>query len=246
MVPDAATCRTGNRLIDSLPKDVSRRLSFLEKSENARPGEIIYAVTTPTCHVYFPISVVYSHVVTLDNGQRIEAATVGNEGMLGLHVALGVGVSPGLAVCQVPGAALRAPVEAFLEAARPGGHLDQVLRRYAAYRLQCMHQTVACTTTHSVEERMCRSLLMVHDRVGRDEFPLTHESLAQAMGVRRQTVTLVARTLRAAGFIGYRRGVVRILNRRGLERISCECYAVNRAVYESLVGGLKGTVPVNA
>jgi CRP-like cAMP-binding protein len=207
----------------------------LERAENAQAGEIIYRMNDPTSYVYFPINVVYSHVVALDDGRRIEAATIGNEGMLGLHVAFGVDFSPGVAVCQVPGTALRAPVHDFLAAARPGGYLDHVLRRYAAYRLQCMHQSVACNTTHSVEERMSRWLLMVHDRVGRDEFPLTHESLAQAMGVRRQTVTLVARTLRAAGFIGYRRGVVRILNRRGLERVSCECYEAGRDTYESLV-----------
>ena len=234
MSPGVLIHRTGNRLLDSLPKDVAKQLSFLEKSENVRQGEDVFREGIPTSYVHFPISAVYSYVVPLD-GKRIAPVTIGNEGMLGLHLVLGLDFSPMMAVCQIPGEALRIPSNAFLEIMRPGGCLDHVLRRYVAYYFRCAHQTAACNTTHSVEERICRWLLMIHDRRGTGEFSLTQESLAEALGIRRPTVTLVARTLRDAGFISYQRGIVRVLNRRGLERISCECYQSNRAAYNSIV-----------
>lgn len=235
MSPDTLVRRTGNRLIDSLPKDVAKRLSFLENSEDVRQGDVVYRQDVPTSHVYFPVSAVYSHVVPLKDGKRIQAVTIGNEGMLGLHFVLGLDFSPTMTVCQVPGEALRLPAHAFLDLVRPGNYLDHLLRRYAAFYFRCAHQTAACNTTHSVEERICRWLLMIHDRTGTDEFSLTHESIAEALGIRRPTVTLVARTLRVAGFIQYQRGVVRVLDRRGLERISCECYQASRTAYESIV-----------
>jgi CRP-like cAMP-binding protein len=235
MSPDRLTRGSGNRLIDSLPKDVAKRLSFLEDFENLGTGEVIYRQDAPTSYVYFPITAVYSRIVWMGNGQRIAAATIGNEGMLGVHVLLGLDFSPTMAVSLIPGAALRSPVPALMEAVRGSDCLDRLLKRYAVYSLRHAHQCVACHSTHSVEEQICRLLLMTHDRVGKDEFSLTHESLAEILGIRRQTVTLVARTLRAAGFIAYRRGVMRVIDRRGLERNSCECYEVSRVAYRSIV-----------
>src|SRR5207245_10097622 len=110
--------------------------------------------------------------------------------------------------------------------------LDRRLRRYAAYSLRNAKQSVACNAVHSMEERMCRWLLMTQDRVGKDEFWLTHELLAAMLGVRRQSVSIAAGTLQKARFIGYRHGIIRVVDREGLEAASCECYGVTETVYD--------------
>jgi CRP-like cAMP-binding protein len=176
-----------------------------------------------------------SVVGVTEEGKVVEAATVGNEGMIGLSVILGLDFSPITAIAQVTGKALRIPAPAFLRALKPGGPLDRLLRRFIAFSLRYAYQTVVCNAQHSIEERMCRWLLMTQDRVGKEEFRLTQEFLAQMLAARRQTVTVFAGTLQAAGFITYRRGIMRILNREGLEAASCECYEVTRSFYERIM-----------
>src|SRR5207302_6811307 len=177
---------------------------------------------------YFPTSGMVSLTVLMEDGKEIEAGTIGNEGMIGLSVALGLDFSPNKAISQIPGEGVRIPVATFMEAMQPGGTLDRLVRRYTAYCLRYANQTVACNLLHSVEERICRWLLMCHDRAGKDEFALTHEFLAEMLGVRRQTVTVIAGKLQMASVIAYRRGVVRVLQRRSLEAASCECYEVTK------------------
>ncbi len=134
----------------------------------------------------------------------------------------------------------RVPAASLGEAARPGTVLDRLLRRYTLYRLRCANQTGACNSMHAAEERMCRWLLMAHDRAGRDEFLITHEFLSELLGIRRQTISIVAGTLQRAGLICYRRGLLRVLDREGLEAASCECYGVMRQLYDPIVGNRKG------
>jgi CRP-like cAMP-binding protein len=122
-----------------------------------------------------------------------------------------------------------------LKALKPGGTLDRLVRRFTAYSLRYANQTVACNLLHSVEQRMCRWLLMCRDRVEKEEFVLTHEFLAEMLGVRRQTVTVAAGTLQTAGVITYHRGLIRILNRQKLETASCECYGVTKAFYDRIM-----------
>jgi len=173
-------------------------------------------------HVYFPTSGVCSIVSIADNGKLVEMATIGNEGMIGLPVFLGLDFSPIRALSQVSGKALRMPATSFLRALEPGTPLDRLMRRYMAFSMRYAYQTVACNALHSLEERMCRWLLMTHDRVEEEEFKLTQEFLAEMLGVRRQSVTVVAGILQTAGFLTYRRGIVRIINRESLEAASCE------------------------
>jgi CRP-like cAMP-binding protein len=198
-------------------------------------GEILYRELGPVCHVYFPASGCCCHVVSLDNGWQIEALTVGKEGMLGIHCALGLDFSPLMAVCVVPCEAIRVPVQSFLESMRAGGALERLVKKYAAYCTILASQANACNATHSIEQRVCRRLLMAHDRVGKDEFSFTQELLAQLLGVRRQSVTLVARTLQDAGFIAYRRGTIKVLDRWGLESACCMCYKTATAAYDNIV-----------
>jgi CRP-like cAMP-binding protein len=161
--------------------------------------------------------------------------TIGNEGMIGLSVALGLNSSPIRAIAQVPGESLEIPAPVFLKALKASGTLNRLVRRYTAYSLWSARQTVACNLLHSAEERMCRWLLMSHDRVEKDEFSLTHESLAEMLGVRRQTVTVIAGTLQKAGLLTYRRGLIRVVHREGLEAASCECYRVSSTFYDSIM-----------
>jgi len=122
-----------------------------------------------------------------------------------------------------------------LKALKRGGTLDKLMRRYTAYSLRYANQTIACNLLHSVRQRMCRWLLMCRDRVETEEFTLTHEFLAEMLGVRRQTVTVIAGTLQTASLITYHRGVIRILNRPRLEAASCECYGVIKAFYDRIM-----------
>jgi CRP-like cAMP-binding protein len=176
-----------------------------------------------------------SLTVIMENGKEVEAGTVGNEGMIGLPIAHGLDFSPTKAIAQVSGESLRIPVSAFLHAMKPGGTLERLVQRYAAFSLRYGSQMVACNLLHSVEKRMCRWLLMCLDRVEKDAITLTHEFLAEMLGVRRQTVTVIAGKLQTAGVITYRRGVILILNRKKLEAASCECYRAIKASYDRIM-----------
>ena len=138
------------------------------------------------------------------------------------------------AVALVPGEALRVPTTTFLEVMNEVKSW-KLIRRYAAFCLRYESQIVACNALHSIEQRACRPMLMAHDRVGKAEFSLTQELLSEMLGVRRQSVVAIAGTLQAAEIITYRRGVIKILNRRRLEAASCECYKIVKTAYESIV-----------
>ena len=162
--------------------------------------------------------------------------TIGNEGMVGTPVFLGSESSPTRAISQVPGEAMRMETEAFQEEMKLGGSLYGLVQRYTQTMINQISQSTVCNHRHSVEKRMCRWLLMSHDRVGTDEFPLTHEFLAQMLGVRRPTVTAAAGILQKAGLISYHRGRVTVLDRNGLEAASCECYEVVAKELDRLLG----------
>lgn len=235
MSHDVRHQRTGNRLLDRLPEDESMQLTSCGQRVELLQADVLYRRNGPISHVYFPTSGCCCHVVPLDEGRQIEATTIGKEGMLGIHLALGLDFSPLKAVSVVPGEAMRVPVQYFLETMRAGRALDRLIRKYASYCLLLASQTIGCNTIHTVQQRVCRRLLMAHDRVRKDEFSLTQELLGQMLGVRRQSVTLVARELQTADLIEYRRGVIKILDRPGLEAASCECYKITKTAYDSIV-----------
>jgi CRP-like cAMP-binding protein len=166
--------------------------------------------------------------------------------MIGLPVFFGTGTMPVDAVVQIPGEISVMEAGAFrrLTESESGSALRTLVHRYSQALLGQIAQAGACSRLHSVDQRCARWLLMSHDRVGDDEFPITHESLADMLGVRRATVTTAASVLQRSGFIGYRRGRLRIVDRRGLESASCECYGTIRSEYERLIGA--GASPGNA
>ena len=153
----------------------------------------------PMQYVFFPRGAVVSIVVSMEDGQMVEGATLGHEGILGLVSFLGDGVATDDAFCQVPGEAARMDVAAFRAALERGGRLRQVLQRYTLALMGQMTRTAGCNRVHPVEERLARWLLMTHDRVGIDEFPLTHDFIAAMLGVRRPSGTVAAGMLHKAG-----------------------------------------------
>jgi CRP-like cAMP-binding protein len=226
---------TGNRLLDCVPAEELDALRHSWTMVSLIQAQELCRQDRPLSHVYFPISGVYATVVGLEDGRVVEASTVGNEGIIGISAVMGLHVSPKTATTPVPGDCLRLPVTDLLAALKQDSVLDRVLRRYAAYALRNAYQTVACNAVHSVQQRMCRWLLASQDRVGEGQLKITHESLAQLLGVARQTLTITVGALQEERYITSRRGTVRILNRRGLERRCCECYSVAWSLYEQIV-----------
>jgi CRP-like cAMP-binding protein len=202
--------------------------SFLEiKTVLFEPGQVIE-------HVYFPLNGVISLVTPLEDGAIVEVATVGNEGVVGVPLVLGGSLAV-RAISQVAGWVLKMESAAFDESIQAEPTVRNILNDYLQAFFGQVAQAAACNRLHSNEERLSRWLLMSHDRVGVDEFLITHEFLGQMLGSRRATVSLSAGILQAAGFIKYRRGVVTIVDRAGLESVSCECYAVIKTELDSVI-----------
>jgi CRP-like cAMP-binding protein len=193
------------------------------------PGELIR-------HVYFPTTAVVSMIADLPDAPGIEVAVMGPEGMVGVSVVWGVRMKPVRFIVQAAGNALRLEASRFhAEAERPGP-LREMLGRYSAALLTQIAQTAACNGLHTIRQRCVRWLLMMHDCVRTEEFPLTQEFFAEMLGVRRASIVEVARQLQRSGMIHYHRGVITIRNRDRLENASCPCYHIVRREYERLLG----------
>jgi CRP-like cAMP-binding protein len=219
-----------NRLLAALGAEERERLLRSAKSESLEAHQVLYAPGREITHVYFPVAGVVSLVVKMTDADAVEATTIGNEGVVGIPVILGVSSTTMEGLCQIPGRALKIPAGVVLEEIRRTAGLNRLLLRYAEAMMVQLAQHAACNRSHSMEQRCARWLLMAHDRVEGDEFPLTQQFLAQMLGVRRATVTVIAGALQKAGLIDYRRGRIRIVDRRGLEGAACECYDVVRRV----------------
>jgi len=224
-----------NQILAALPKDEYKRLRPALEPVGLELKQILFDYDEPIEHVYFPEDCVGSVLSVMSDGTAVEAATVGLEGMIGLPVFLGAVQTQAQAVCQIPGAALRMEVPAFREAIRQGGQLPVILGRYTQALFTLLAQSSACNRLHSVRERCARWLLMTHDRIGRDKFPLTHQFLSQMLGVRRATVTEAAGSLQAAELIDYSYGQITMMDRKGLEAAVCECYSIIRREFERLL-----------
>ena len=224
-----------NRLLTALPGNELERLRPHLESVELLQREHLYAAGASIRFVYFPETAVISLVAPMDGEGRIEIGTAGCEGMAGLPVFLTSDSSSLEAVVQIPGVAARIDAVAFARLATAPSALHRILLRCTQALLIQVSQAAACNAAHHVEERCARWLLMTHDRVASDEFPLTHEFLAFMLGVRRPGVTIAMRALRDTGFVNYRRGSVQIVDRAGLEGVSCECYRVVRRQLERLL-----------
>jgi len=224
-----------NQLLSALSKEEYERLLPNLESVSLPLKQIIYAPNKPIEYVYFPTDGIISLVNVTQNGGIVEAATVGNEGMVGIPVLLGGDEMVGQAIVQVVGDAMRMKVDVFKRSVLNGSQLHNLLLRYTLALMNLISQSVACNSLHSVEQRCCRWLLMCQDRVKSDSFELTQEFLAQMLGVQRPTVSGVATTLQQAGLIRYSRGKMTICDRSGLEAVSCECYGIVKQEFEHLL-----------
>jgi CRP-like cAMP-binding protein len=225
-----------NRLLAALPRAEYARLRPHLKKVSLPLKDILYEANGPIPHVFFPLNGVVSLVIIMDGGVSLEVGTIGNEGIVGTPIFLGSASSPTRAISQVPGEALRMETKVFQDEIRRRGSLYGLVQRYTQAMINQISQSTVCNHRHSVEKRMCRWLLMSHDRVGIDEFQLTQEFLAQMLGVRRPTVSAVAGILQKAGLITYHRGRMTVLDRKGLEAASCECYEVVAKELDRLLG----------
>ncbi|TMK58120.1 MAG: Crp/Fnr family transcriptional regulator [Actinobacteria bacterium] len=235
-VPNDQTKRS-NRLLDALPEDEYQRLAGKIERRTMSLKHVLHGAGARITEVHFPVDAVVSVLTQMDDGPSVEIATVGNEGLVGLTVSLGGDtMNPReRAVVQVGGDVFSMEAGAFREEMARGGALTSLIQRYTQAFLSQVTQQVACNGLHSVEQRCARWLLLTHDRVGVDEFPMTHEFLAQMLGVRRASVTVTVGVFQRAGFIELRRGRLTITDREGLEETACECYSATREVWNRLL-----------
>ena len=225
-----------NRLLRALPAEdhawIEPHLEHVAlkfKQTLADPNE-------PFRHVYFIETGVVS-VINHIAGGMIEVGTIGNEGLAGLSVFLDADAIPSQSLVQVAGEAKRVRADIFAAGADERAGLRRVLHRYTQAFLTQVAQTAACNRAHELQERCARWMLMTHDRAGGDDsFPMTHEFLSFMLGVRRAGVTVAAGMLQKAGLISYSRGTVTVLDRKGLEAASCDCYGIVRAHFDRLLG----------
>lgn len=221
-------------LIAADPQDRATLRPFLEPV-TLLPGEILLDVGQSIDYVYFPQSGVISLLTMVQPDQFVETCTIGREGSVGLVTGLGSGISLSRVVVQIAGRALRVRASLLNEILPRTPSLSDIKTRYDEALISQILQTLACNTLHSVEQRLCRWLLICRDRTASNIVPLTQEALAEMLGVQRTTVTAAARSLQARGFIRYRRGVIECTDVPGLQQTSCECYALKRDTFARLL-----------
>jgi CRP-like cAMP-binding protein len=218
-----------NRLLATLPNNEYKRLLPQLKTVSLVLGEALYEPGDVIKYVYFPNDSIISLISELSETSLLEVGMVGNEGMAGLSVFMGVKSSSTLALVQGAGTAMRMSSAAVRTEANRLGSLHHLLHRYSHSLLAQVSQSSACNRFHMVDARLARWLLMTNDRLAAKEFPLTQEFLSTMLGVRREGVSKAAGALQAGKLIRYSRGVITIIDRRGLEAKSCQCYAIIKA-----------------
>lgn len=225
-----------NRILAALPDETLDRMRPFLRLIHLETRQILYDVDAPIEWVYFPETAVASVVAPMSDGSAVETATIGHEGFVGLTVFLGAAQMTAQCFSQVPGTAYEMKADDFRRLLSDRDEvLQRVLHRYTQALLTQIAQASGCNRRHNVRQRCARWLLLTHDRVDSDVFPLTHRFLSQMLGVQRTTVTAAAKALEDVGCIAYKHGTVTVRDRAGLEAEACECYAVIRAEFDRLL-----------
>ncbi|HEY3138938.1 MAG TPA: Crp/Fnr family transcriptional regulator [Blastocatellia bacterium] len=227
---------TANKLLAALSPTEFERLRTSVETVRLHLGQIIYNQGEPIREAYFPESGTISLLSVTEDGLSIEVAIVGNEGMVGLPVPLGITTALFQTVVQVQGSAAKITARVLTEEFRRTGVLHDMLLRHSYALLAQVSQTAKCNAFHTVERRLCRWLLMTADRVEADSFKLTQQFLSSMLGAARQRVNIVIRSLREAGLIDYVRGEMTIVDRKRVESASCECYQAVKDAYDEAFG----------
>ena len=224
-----------NRLIAGLPEDARQRLLPQLEGVETSQGQVLHQSGSQMGHAYFPTTAVVSLMYETKDGAPMELAVAGNEGMVGIELILGGGSTPILAVVRNAGQVLRLPAQTIREEFARAGSAMHLLLRYTVALITQVAQTAVCSRHHSLDQRLCRWLLMSLDRVQGDELAVTQTRIANMLGVRRESVTIGAQRLQELGLIQHARGRIRVLDREGLETQACECYAVVKREYDRLL-----------
>ena len=225
-----------NRLLAALPGGEYERLLPQLAQVSFSLGEVVYEFGGQLDYVYFPTTSIVSLLYTMENGSSAEMGLTGNDGVVGIALFMGGGTMPNRAVVQNAGDAIRMKAKVLQDEFARGGRFQHLLLRYTQALITQISQTAVCNRLHSVEQQLCRWLLLSHDRVKADELIMTQELIADMLGVRREGVTVAAGHLQDAGAISYVRGHIKILDRQKLEETVCECYQVVKDEFHRLLG----------
>ena len=224
-----------NQLLGAFEPDARGRIMSHMQPVTYGLGTIVCEAGGLLNHAYFPEGAVLSLLTVLENGSEIECGNIGREGAFGLFAAMYSGVSFNRCTVQLEGKMSRCEIGVLRSEFKKSPQVQDLLVSYSETLLSQVMQTVACNSLHSVEERLCRWLLMMHDRAEGETLTYTHEFLAHIMGANRTSISLAAQSLQNQGLISYRRGTMQVKDRAGLEAASCECYAVVRARFDAFL-----------
>lgn len=225
--------RPANRILANLPEDEFEQIRPKLRDVSFPIGEILYMPEQKIEHVYFVNSGVVSLLAALEDGATVEAGVIGREGVAGISVVLGAHSTPNQALTQSDVEASRIAAADLVAEFRRSTELRDSLLRFVHTIFTQVTQTAACNRLHTLDQRLARWLLLTQDRVNSNEFTLTQEFLSRMLGVRRAGVSVAANDLKQSGLIDYRRGDIVILDRQGLEKVSCECYRIVKHEYDS-------------
>jgi CRP-like cAMP-binding protein len=227
-----------NQLLAALPEaELSRWMPYLE-AVDLPLGKVLYESGSTLSHVYFPTTCIVSLLYVLEDGASAELAVVGHEGLVGVALFMGGGSTPSRGVVQSAGRGFRLPARILKEEFERAGPVLRLLLRYTQALITQMAQTAVCNRHHSLDQQLCRWLLLSLDRLKGNELVMTQELIANMLGVRREGVTEGALKLQRAGLIHYVRGHITVLDRPGLEQRTCECYGVVKKEYDRLLPAL--------
>ena len=231
-----------NYLLATLSADEWQRLLPGLESVELALGQVLYESGTTMTHMYFPTTAIVSLLYVMENGASAEIAVVGNEGLVGVSLFMGGGSTPSRAVVQSAGRGFRLPAQVIKDEFNRAGPTMHLLLRYTQALITQMAQTAVCNRHHSLDQQLCRWLLLSLDRLQGLELKMTQELISNMLGVRREGVTEAAMQLQAACLIRYSRGKISVLNRPGLEQRACECYAVVKKEYDRLLPKTSGDI----
>jgi CRP-like cAMP-binding protein len=225
-----------NHLLTALPADEFARIKPHLEPISLPLGKVLYESGDKMTHIYFPTTAIISLLYIMENGATAEIGIAGNNGLIGIALFMGGETTSSRAIVQSAGNAVRMRAGALKTAFALGGVFQDVLLRYTQSLMTQISQTAVCNRLHSVEQQLCRWLLINHDQLQTDRLVMTHDLIANMLGVRREGVSIAAGNLQKLGLIKYVRGTITVLDRKGLEAVVCECYRVVVTEYDRLLG----------